>query len=259
MKTLPSGDAIAFWGRATIPFLRAAGPRNLCRCLLLAGALAFSANAPAQSWQAALSRMPLRTPTTVLNRANCVNVMLNAFRSNAVVKAIVFMPGATDEISFFRRVHASLANASPTLLDAVNALTNQTFIQAAFQPPFLILHTTEDPLNVIAVVKNKSTAAKLRRLIVPIRAQFVDADWGAVDSALHRHLKVWLRPVGDSPASWHFYRHNFAACGVSQWQMLKLLALAGKTTFTVHWLTADFQPDMRQGAVPKLTVFPTNH
>jgi hypothetical protein len=38
--------------------------------------------------------------------------------------------------------------------------------------------------------------------------------------------------------------------------MLETLALAGKTTFTVHWLTADFQPDRRAGVTPKLEMFP---
>ena len=81
--------------------------------------------------------------------------MLNAFQSNGVVKALIFMPGATDELFFFRRAHATLTNANPSLLDAVAALTNQTHIQAAFQPPLLLLHTTEDALNVIAIVKNR--------------------------------------------------------------------------------------------------------
>jgi len=30
--------------------------------------------------------------------------------------------------------------------------------------------------------------------------------------------------------------------------MLETLALAGKTTFTVNWLTTNFQPDRRAGA-----------
>ena len=73
--------------------------------------------------------------------------MLDAFQSNAVVKALIFMPGATDELYFFRRAHAKLTNANPSLLDAIVALTNQTYIQATFQPPLLLLHTTEDPLD----------------------------------------------------------------------------------------------------------------
>ncbi|MGA2853890.1 MAG: hypothetical protein ABSE90_07165 [Verrucomicrobiota bacterium] len=212
-----------------------------------------------ESWQDALARMPLGVPKSgeiELGRTNCVPLMLNAFQSNGVVKALIFMPGATDELYFFRRARAALTNANPSLLDAVTALTNQTFIQATFQPPLLLLHTTEDSLDVIAVVKNESTAAKLRQRLVPGRVQLNDADWGVARSALKGKLGIGLRPFENTLPSWHFYRHNFAACGVTDWEMLETLALAGKTTFTVNWLTADFKPDRREGVAPKLEKFP---
>ena len=189
--------------------------------------------------------MPLGTNVTELNRANCTLLMLNAFQSNAVVKALVFMPGATDELYFDRRVHAKLTNANPSLLDAVVALTNQTYIRATFRAPLLLLHASEDSLNV-AVVKNDSTAARLKQKTIPDRIIFKDA----VRVALRGNLSVGLRPFSDAPDSWHFYRHNFTACGVTQWEMLETIALAGKTKFTVHWLTADFQLDQRTGVVP---------
>jgi hypothetical protein len=209
-----------------------------------------------ESWQDALSRMPLNASVMELNRTNCVPLMLDAFQSNGVVKAFIFMPGATDELYFFRRAHTTLTNANPSLLDAVTALTNQTFIQATFQPPLLLLHTTEDSLDVIATVKNKSTAAKLQERLVPGRVQLEDADWGAVRSTLKWKLSVGLRPIENAADAWHFYRHNFAACGVTDWEMLETLALAGKTTFTMNWLTAKFQPDRREGIAPKLETFP---
>jgi hypothetical protein len=229
----------------TVPFI-------LCLCVVFLGAK-VSAD---ETWQGALSRMPLGEGATELNRTNCVPLMLNAFQSNGVVKALVFMPGATDELYFFRRAHATLTNANPSLLDAVTALTNQTYIQATFQPPLLLLHTTEDSLDVIAIVKDGATAAKLRQQFVPGRVLLDDADWGGVRSALKWKLSVGLRPFPNAMDTWHFYRHSFAACGVTDWEMLETLALAGKTTFTVHWLTADFQPDRREGVAPKLEKFP---
>ena len=213
--------------------------------LLLAASQGVFAGEP---WQEALARMPLGCRNvTELNRTNCVPLMLDAFQSNGVVKALIFMPGATDELCFFRRAHATLTNANPSLLDAVTALTNQTFIQATFQPPLLLLHTTEDSLDGFATVKNKSTAAKLHQRLVPGRVQLEDADWGVVRSTLKGKLNIGLRPFENAMESWHFYRHDFAACGVTDWEMLETLALAGKTTFTVNWLTADFQPDRREG------------
>src|SRR5215469_1725058 len=80
-----------------------------------------------RDWLAALSRIPLDASVTELNRTNCIPVILNAFQSNDVVKAVIFMPGATDELYFFRRAHATLP-ADPSLADAIVALTNQTYI-----------------------------------------------------------------------------------------------------------------------------------
>jgi hypothetical protein len=225
-----------------------------CACLASATLTSFAG----EPWQSVLGRMPLGASVTELNRTNCVPLVLNSFQSNGVVKALIFMPGATDELYFFRRAHAMLTNAAPSLLDAVTALTNQTYIQATFQPPLLLLHTTEDSLDVIAVAKNKSTAMKLHQRLVPGRVLLNDADWGVVRSALKGKLSIGLRPFENESETWHFYRHSFAACGATDWEMLETLALAGKTTFTVNWLTADFQPDRRAGVVPKLEKFPVN-
>jgi hypothetical protein len=218
----------------------------VCAWLTAAGSIGWAREA----WQEALSRMPLGANVMELNRTNCVSLMLNAFQSNAVVKALVFLPGATDELYFFRRAHARLTNANPSLLDAVMALTNQTYIQATFQPPLLLLHTTEDPMTDIAVTKDKSTATKLQMKSIPDRVVFIDAGWDAVRTVLSKKLSVSLRPFSNTPDSWHFYRHNFAACGVTEWGMLEAVALTDRTTFTVHWWTVDFQIDRRSGAVP---------
>jgi hypothetical protein len=228
---------------------------KIARSFILLAWLATSALA-GEDWQSVLSAMPLGTNVSELNRINCVPLMLGAFQSNGIVKALIFMPGATDEFYFFRRARATLTNSNPSLLDAVTALTNQTFIQADFRPPFLLLHTTEDALDGFATVKNESTAAKLRQRIVPDRVIFNDADWDDLRSELNKKLSVGLRPWPDDPETFHFYRHSFAACGVTQWEMLETIALAGKTTFTVNWLTAEFQPDARAGVVPKVEKFP---
>ena len=209
-----------------------------------------------ETWQAALAKMPLGTNVSELNRSNCVSLMLNAFRSNAVVKALIFMPGATDELYFYHRVSATLTNADPSLLEAIVALTNQTYIRVTFQPPLLILRTSEDVTNAVAIVKSKSTAAKLRQRIIPERVLFCDAPWDQIRSALGRKLSIGLRPFSNAPDSWHFYRHNFAACGVTEWEMLNAIAMADKTQFTVHWLTVNFRLDQRSGPVPNPKTIP---
>jgi hypothetical protein len=89
--------------------------------------LALAVGAKGQDWATALSKMPLVSPARELNRTNCVDLLLRSFGSNQAVRGLVFMPGATDELYFFKRVNVTLTNASPTLLDAVVALTNQTW------------------------------------------------------------------------------------------------------------------------------------
>jgi hypothetical protein len=216
-----------------------------------------AANALAQdSWQSALSKMPLNSSAADLNRTNCVALILNSFQSNGVVKAIVFMPGATDELYFFRRVHAQLTNSNPSLLDAVTALTNQTYIQATFQPPLLLLHTTEDFLDGFAIVKNEATAKRLHEKFIAGRIIFNDADWDALRARVNHKLSIGLRPFSGAAESWHFFRHDFVACGVSDWEMLEAIALAGKTTFTVNRWTATFAPDTRHGTTPRIETFP---
>ena len=98
-------------------------------------------------WRSVLAGMPLRTNVTELNTFNYVNTILGAFKSNDTVKALVFMPGAVDTFFWRRETAAQLTNTSPTLLDAVVALTNQTRIRATFRPPWLLLHFDWDPLE----------------------------------------------------------------------------------------------------------------
>src|ERR1035438_813775 len=124
--------------------------RILCLSLCL---LQFALGA-AETWQAALSRMPLGTNATQLNRTNCVGIMLRAFQSNDVVKALIFLPGATDEFYFFRRARANLPDRPASLLDAVSALTNQTLLRATFRPPLLLLHTKEDFLEPVFKIEH---------------------------------------------------------------------------------------------------------
>jgi hypothetical protein len=83
----------------------------------------------AEPWQEALATMPLGTGPLTLTSTNCVGLTLRAFTSNHVVKALVFLPGATDEFYMFRRAKAQVSSTSPTLPDAVQALTNQTLIR----------------------------------------------------------------------------------------------------------------------------------
>jgi len=218
-------------------------------CLLLACCLGGSALAQA-SWQAALDQMPLTAGTQRLDPTNCVEVMLNSFRSNQVVKAIVFMPGATDEFYMFRRARAKLSQPSPTLLDAVSALTNQTLIQSTFRSPWLLLHTEEDLLETEPVIRDSATVERLKHTRFNPHLVCNDRDWDAIQPIFKWTLKVDVRPWRGSTDSWHFYRHSFAAWGLDGWEALETAALAGRSRFTVSSKRVAFEVDSRNRAAP---------
>lgn len=234
--------------------------RNVCRIgrapLIALGGLvlgamlnpmAVRAQAP---WQEVLARMPLREPVRELNRTNCVQVMLDALQSNEVVKAMVFMPGATDEFYLFRRARAVLTNATPTLLDAVCALTAQTNIRADFHVPFLILHTNEDPLEGKNRFEDARTADRLKNRVRLAHLNCNDKDWDFLQPVLKRPLKINLRPWRYSTGSWHFYRHSFAAWNIDGLQALELAGMAGKSKFVLLRGEARFEVDTRVRSTP---------
>jgi hypothetical protein len=164
----------------------------------LAGAavcLACWAASAADSWQDALGRMPLGSNVTELNEKNCVKIMLPAFQSNDVVKALIFMPGATDEFYMFHRAKARLTNAAPTLSDAVIALTNQTYIRVTFRPPLLLLHTDEDPLEPLVVIHDVATANRLEATRFVPHAFYNDRDWDYLLPILRKTFGLRFSPM----------------------------------------------------------------
>jgi hypothetical protein len=215
----------------------------------------FATNA-ADTWQTALACMPLGTHAIQLNRTNCVDLMLRAFQSNDVVKALIFMPGATDEFYMFRRAKAVLTNDSPALLDAVAALTNQTLIHATFQPPLLLLHTDEDALDLISEIKHPPTAARIQNTQFVAHVLYNDRDWDFLLPILTKTFGVKFTPKYHSRYSWHFYRHSFAAWNLNGWEALEAIAKAGKTSFTIRRKQVNFVPDERYLVEPKLDRFP---
>ena len=160
------------------------------------------------------------------------------------------MPGATDELYFFRRVHARLTNDAPTLLDAVCALTNQSFIQATFRPPLLLLHTVEDPLEPEIVVEDERTADRIRKKHFEKRAVFYDRDWDFVEPILAFDLDTRLSPGLRSHDSHHFFRHSLVECDLNGWDALEAIALAGKTKVIIEHKLIEFKGDTRYREVP---------
>ena len=205
------------------------------------------------TWQSVLSGMPLRPAVAQLNRTNCVQVMLRSFQSNEVIKALIFMPGATDEFYMFRRAEAQLDAASPSLLDVVAALTNQTRIRVNFRRPFLLLHTASDPLEPIITIKNSQVAERLTHQVFLSHVEFNDTEWDKIQPLLKRRLGMDIEPWRNSADSDHFYRSALSGWNLTEWEMIEALALANRTRATVEkrpfprGTLIKFECDMRVG------------
>ena len=209
----------------------------LLTCLPEAGAT--------ENWREELSRMPLRQQIHELNRTNCVELMLTAFQSNTVVKALVFLPGATDEFYMYDRAKAQITNSSPSLLRAVDSLINQTRIRATFLSPMLLLHTDEERLEPKIVIQDEPTANKIRKAQLIPHLFCNDSTWDYLQPILRWSMRIDIRPWHNSSDSWHFYRHSFAGWGLNGWEGLEAAALAGKTRFTVKRKSVVFELDGR--------------
>ena len=209
-----------------------------------------------ENWPSVLSQMPLGTGPVQLSRTNCAQLIIGGFQPNTTVKALIFMPGGTDELYFFRRVQVTVSNANPSLLDAVVALTNQSPLRVVFRPPFLLIHSEEDVLNLDIKIQHERTAEKLKNgKPVPHLAP-IDRDWTQLLKVVKKRIGPTLLPYEGTSASWHFYRHTFASWELTQWETLEACALAGKTKFTVIRNGVIFELDQRIGTVPKLESFP---
>ena len=210
----------------------------------------------AQDWTNALAKMPLATNVSWLTRTNCAQVLFQALSVDATVKAIVFMPGATDELYFFHRVNVRLTNSQPSLLDAVQALTNQSPLRVEFRAPMLLIHSEEDVLALDIKIEHPATVMKLKATAVTGRQEFLDRDWKAVRDHQLRKMPVGISPLNRFAITRHFYRHTYAGWNLTAWETLEATALAGKTRFIVGRNRVTFDLDERIGGVPRLERFP---
>jgi hypothetical protein len=205
----------------------------------------LAATSHAQTWQDELAKMPLYHPVHELTEKNCADVMLPSLRWNPMVKALVFMPGATDEFYFFHRAHVVLTNETPTLLDAISGLTNQTLIRVTFRAPFLILHTSEDPLEPLIKVEDQKTADRIRAKQLKHFTIYNDRNWDIMQPILEFNLDVRVKPGLKTHDTSHFFRHTFCAWELNGMQFLEAMELAGKTKVTIKKKLVVFEGDTR--------------
>ena len=196
--------------------------------------------------------MPLSSSSHQLTKTNAVGIILESFQENEVAKALIVMPGATDEFYFFNRGNAELTNHAPTLMDAITALTNQTLIHVTFRPPFILLHSAEDSLEPDSKIEHEPTAERIRKKKYALHVLYNDRDWDFILPTLSFRLDTKILPGKGSHDSHHFYRHSFAAHNLNGFEILEALAFAGKTQFTVQKKKVLFEGDTRFRARPKV-------
>ncbi len=65
--------------------------------------------------------------------------------------------------------------------------------------------------------------------------------WERLQPQLEKRLSRPIRPVPQSTDAWHFERHNLAGWGLTGWEFLTAVSLAGKTSFSVQKQAISFQ------------------
>lgn len=178
--------------------------------------------------------MPLPSPAPPLNRDNAVCVLIESFRSNTIVKALVVLPSVSDDFYLVNRDKPKLDLHATNLLEAIITLTNATALRATFRAPFLLLHVDGDRLEALNQIEDSKHAERLRTGRHFPRASYCDAHWDHLQPALQKTFDRPVRPQARSQDAWHFDRHNFAGWGLTDWEWLEVIALSGKTRFTVQ-------------------------
>jgi hypothetical protein len=186
------------------------------------------------NWQEALARMPLPGGTNPVERENVVPRVLQGFQPNALVKAIVVLPGVSDDLYLINRDKPRLSLRASDLAEAITALTNASEIRATFTAPFLFLHRSEDFLVPQFIAKNARAVGRLQSETNLPQALFLDLHWKKLRPILNKALRPDVLPWSTSEASWHFARHNLAGRNLSDWELLTAVSLSGKTSFTVE-------------------------
>jgi hypothetical protein len=201
-------------------------------CLLLLS-LSHRSRAEAE-WSTALKDMPLQLLNARLDRTNCVELILKSFRSNSVVKGIVFLPGATDELYLTRRVNPRLTSHAPSLLEGIHSITNGSLIRATFRHPLLLLHTDSDLLEPNIANEPDAMLPSFYKKGAASDLLYIDRSWEKIQPDLRRWLGVSVIPASGSRESWHFYRHHLRGFQLSEHELLEAVCLSGKTQVTIN-------------------------
>ena len=184
-------------------------------------------------WSQELARMPLPINST-LTRAVFIPLCLKSFRSNELVKAMIFLPGVPDDFYLINRDNSDLQIRANNLLQAMSALTNQTRIRVTFERPFLLLSGPRDRSRPTISIKNSRNESKLKISQTFPCLICADRHWDRLQPLLQENMGIAISPKASSSDAWHFARFNLSAYGLTDWELLSALSLGGKTKVTVE-------------------------
>jgi len=208
-------------------------PRTLRSLVLLSFVFLSAICSSGQSWESALAQMAL-TKKGPLERETVIPVCLESFRSNATVKALLFLPSVSDDFYLINRGKPRLAIPAVTLSEALIALTNATQIKVSYRTGFLLVHTASDKLDPQIIVKNRVTAERLMISRSTQQFECVDLHWDPLQPKLQTTFHMAIRPKAGSQTAWHFARHNLAAFGLTDAELIAVLSMAGKTKVAIE-------------------------
>jgi hypothetical protein len=202
---------------------------NFVRVICLLGMLcAALPGQGVETWQEALESMPLNTNHIHFFKGEPARAILRGLTANRVVKAIVMMPGSTDELYFHDRGTCSFTN-KPTLLNALEELTNRTSIRPIFRAPFLLLSETNDYSAPLLTSANLESFEHLAKKPFVSEWLMLDKEWDQLYPMMDHYFGLKLSPKLGSPEAWHFYRVYFSAFNLNAKEAIELISLAAQT------------------------------
>ena len=195
--------------------------------------------AHSEDWRETLAKTPFPKDSFRAYQTEPVELILKAFRPSGELRGVVLMPAAADQIYFFDWGRVELAG-SPTLLDALNALTNKAQMTYSFVAPFLLIHlqrdTTGDPVTLTGDAPPKLQARKK-----PGQIYYLDRPYDRILPALKKITALKSIPNQRDPSSWHFYRLAFVGYDLSAPEVLRAIGYGTKTAVRVEKKRVVFQ------------------
>lgn len=205
------------------------------RLLVLLALLVLSPVLAAQDcWHDALKTMPLANRTALLNRSNTIPLLVESFRSNSSVKALVVLPAVTDDFYLINRDQPPLNLRAANVFEAITALTNATAVRVMFSSSFLLLHLDRDMIDPAVVIAHAPTADRLQGSRTWAHVAYCDEPWDRLQPALAEGLRLTVRPASDSAEGGHFYRVNLAGWQLTDLELLRAVALSSRTGISIE-------------------------